>query len=32
MSIDWNAGKGTLTAGGKSLEWAAFGPAPGDNP
>ncbi|KZY41969.1 alpha/beta hydrolase, partial [Roseovarius sp. HI0049] len=32
MSIDWKAGKGTLEASGKSLEWAAFGPAPGDNP
>ncbi|WP_238365100.1 alpha/beta fold hydrolase [Mesobacterium pallidum] len=33
MAIDWSAGKGRLSAGGKSLEWAAFGPAPaGDAP
>ena len=32
MSIDWTTVKGTLTAGGKSLEWAAFGDAPGENP
>lgn len=28
MTIDWAAGKGTLIAGGKSLEWASWG-APG---
>ena len=28
----WADGAGRLTAGGKSLEWAAFGPAPGDAP
>ena len=28
MAVDWSAGKGRLIAGGKSLEWAAFGPAP----
>ena len=32
MSIDWTTGKGTLTADGKSLEWATFGDAPGENP
>ena len=32
MSIDWTTGKGTLTADGKSLEWAAFGDPPGENP
>ena len=31
--VDWSAGKGFLEAGGKRLEWAAFGPAPsGDAP
>ncbi len=25
MGLDWNAGKGRLTAGGKSLEWASWG-------
>lgn len=31
--IDWSAGTGRLTAAGKSLEWAAFGPAPeGETP
>ena len=24
--IDWNVGKGRIEAGGKSLEWATFGP------
>jgi len=33
MALDWGAGRGTLSAGGKSLEWAGFGPAPsGDAP
>lgn len=27
--IDWTAGGGVLGAGGKRLEWGAFGPAPG---
>ncbi len=31
MLIDWNAGKGTIVAGGKRLEWAVAGPAPGGN-
>ena len=26
--MDWSAGKGTLSAGGKALEWRSFGPAP----
>ena len=30
--LDWAAGSGHLTAGGKSLEWAAWGPAPTDAP
>ena len=30
--IDWAAGSGHLTAGGKSLEWACWGPAPSDGP
>lgn len=29
MALDWAAGGGTLKAGGKTLEWAGFGPAPG---
>ena len=28
MSVDWSAGQGWLTAGGTSLEYACFGPAP----
>ncbi|SPF81611.1 alpha/beta fold hydrolase [Pseudoprimorskyibacter insulae] len=32
MAIDWSAGRGRFTANGKSLEWGAFGPAPGDAP
>ncbi len=28
MALDWAAGKGWLTAGGKRLEWAAWGPGP----
>ncbi len=33
MALDWAAGGGTLSAGGKTLEWAGFGPAPaGDAP
>ena len=33
MALDWSAGRGMLTAAGKSLEWAGFGPAPsGDAP
>lgn len=32
MSLDWNAGHGTLTAGGKSLEWAAWGDRSDDRP
>jgi len=33
MALDWAAGGGTLEAGGKTLEWAGFGPAPkGDAP
>lgn len=33
MALDWGAGRGTLVAGGKRLEWAGFGPAPaGDAP
>jgi pimeloyl-ACP methyl ester carboxylesterase len=32
MAIDWSKGSGRLTAGGKSLEWAAFGPEPGERP
>lgn len=32
MALDWNAGSGRLTAGGKSLEWACWGPPPGDGP
>ena len=31
--LDWTANEGRLDAGGKSLEWAAFGPAPaGETP
>jgi len=30
--IDWAAGQGRLMAGGKSLEWATTGPAPGEAP
>lgn len=30
--LDWAAGTGRLQAGGKSLEWAAWGPAPGAAP
>ncbi|MEL7115230.1 MAG: alpha/beta fold hydrolase, partial [Pseudomonadota bacterium] len=30
--IDWAAGRGWLTAEGKRLEWAAFGPAPENRP
>lgn len=26
--MDWHAGQGTLTAGGKTLEWRSIGPAP----
>lgn len=33
MAVEWSAGKGRVTAGGKGLEWASFGPAPkGDAP
>jgi pimeloyl-ACP methyl ester carboxylesterase len=32
MALDWPNGNGFLTAGGKSLEWAVFGPAPGALP
>jgi pimeloyl-ACP methyl ester carboxylesterase len=32
VTIDWRAGEGTLTAGGKHLEWAAYGPGPDDAP
>ena len=32
MAIDWQAGSGVLSAGGKALEWAGFGPEPGDAP
>ncbi|MCC6000912.1 MAG: alpha/beta fold hydrolase [Pararhodobacter sp.] len=28
QSLDWTQGKGTLGAGGKTLEWGAWGPAP----
>ena len=28
MALDWPAGQGQLIAGGKSLEWGAFGPDP----
>ena len=30
--MDWNAGEGWLTAGGKSLEWKAYGPTPEESP
>lgn len=30
--IDWAAGQGFVTAGGKRLEWGAFGPAPEAGP
>lgn len=30
--MDWAAGKGRLKAGGKSLEWACWGPEPGEAP
>jgi len=30
MALDWPAGRGYLDAGGRSLEWAAVGPPPGD--
>lgn len=30
--VDWSAGAGRMQAGGKSLEWGAFGPPPGDAP
>ncbi|GAB4287205.1 MAG: alpha/beta hydrolase [Roseovarius sp.] len=33
MTLNWSEGRGMLAAGGKRLEWAAFGPAPeGDVP
>ena len=32
MALDWQAGKGRVQAGGKSLEWAAWGPAPDQAP
>ena len=28
MTLDWAKGRGRLTAGGRALEWAAFGAAP----
>lgn len=30
--IDWTQGRGRILAGGKQLEWAAFGPQPGAQP
>lgn len=30
--LTWGAGKGTVTAGGKSLEWLSFGPSPAEAP
>lgn len=32
MALDWTARSGRLTAGGASLEWGSFGPAPADRP
>lgn len=32
MAVDWSRGAGRLTAAGRSLEWAAFGPAPDCRP
>ncbi|MGX9352045.1 alpha/beta fold hydrolase [Shimia sp. W99] len=31
-ALDWKTGAGRLTAGGKALEWAAWGPEPKDGP
>ncbi|SFL68634.1 alpha/beta fold hydrolase [Shimia aestuarii] len=31
-ALDWKTGSGRLTAGGKTLEWAAWGPEPKDGP